>query len=242
VQTFTVSLTPNPLAFGNWAAGTTSSVLSLTVANTGNNALTNLTYTLGGGSPQPFSRVTTGTFPAGAPNCGASLAVGALCTINIQFSPNGGSAGTTYTRTLTVASTTAGTLSPTVANLTGASVANRSTVTIAAPMITLPTGVNTGTGLVTLTNNAAAGGSQVNVTNVAASGGTALTFLFSNGAAAGPDNCTGLPLAPGASCTVSVRFTNVGSARGTNRSGTITFTDTGTGSPQSAPLTGFATP
>jgi hypothetical protein len=39
-----------------------------------------------------------------------------------------------------------------------------------------------------------------------------------------------------------VRFTNVGSTRGTNRAGTITFTDTGAGSPQNFGLIGFATP
>ncbi|NML44464.1 hypothetical protein HHL11_11930 [Ramlibacter sp. G-1-2-2] len=240
--TYAVTLTPNPLAFGNWAAGTTSAVLNLTVANTGSNGLTNLTYTFGGGTPQPFSRVTTGTFPASAPNCGATLAVGAVCTVKVQFAPGTGTGGTSYTRTLTVASTTAGTLAPTVENLTGASVANRAAVTIAAPTITLASGVNTGTGTVTFANTAAAGGSQVSVTNVAATGGTALTYLFTNGTLAGPDNCTGVALAPGASCTVAVRFTNTGSARGTNRTGTITFTDTGTGSPQAATLTGFATP
>src|SRR5206468_4562986 len=98
------------------------SVLSLTVSNAGS-ALTNLTYTFGGGTPQPFSRVTSGTFPAGAPNCGASLAVGASCTVKVQFAPATGTGGTAYSRTLTVASTTAGTLAPTVANLTGSSVA-----------------------------------------------------------------------------------------------------------------------
>jgi hypothetical protein len=41
---------------------------------------------------------------------------------------------------------------------------------------------------------------------------------------------------------VVVRFTNVLSARGTNRAGTITFTDNATGSPQSSGLIGFATP
>jgi hypothetical protein len=39
-----------------------------------------------------------------------------------------------------------------------------------------------------------------------------------------------------------VRFTNTGSPRGTNRAGTITFTDNATGSPQSGGLIGFATP
>jgi hypothetical protein len=41
---------------------------------------------------------------------------------------------------------------------------------------------------------------------------------------------------------VSVRFTNLRSARGTNRTGTITFTDSAAGSPQSSALIGFAAP
>jgi hypothetical protein len=235
-QTFTAAVSPNPLAFGNWAAGTTSAVQSLTVTNTGTAGLTNLTYAFGGGTPQPFSRVATGT------TCGATLAVGATCTFNVQFAPATGTAGTAYARTLTVASTSAGTLSPIVVNLSGASVAAAASVSISAPTITLASGDATGTGLVTFANTAAAGGSQVFVSNVAVTGGTLTTYRFTNGTLAGPDNCTGATLAPGASCTVSVRFTNVGSARGTNRTGTITFTDNGAGSPQSATLTGFATP
>jgi hypothetical protein len=41
---------------------------------------------------------------------------------------------------------------------------------------------------------------------------------------------------------VGVRFTNGTAARGTNRTGTIRFTDSATGSPQTGNLVGFATP
>jgi hypothetical protein len=72
------------------------------------------------------------------------------------------------------------------------------------------------------------------------SGGSILTYFFNVGALAGPDNCTGTNLAPGQSCTVTVRFTNVLSPRGVNRAGTITFTDTATGGTQSSGLIGHA--
>jgi hypothetical protein len=231
--TLTATVSPSPLAFGNWATGTTSAAQTLTVTNTGTGALTGGTFVFGGGTAV-FSR------PGGTAGgtCGAGLAVGASCTIKVTFSPT---TATSFSRTLTVAYTGAA-VTPTPVTLTGTGVTGRAAVAISAPTITLATGVASGTGLVTLTNNAAAGGSQVSVTAVAASGGSALTFFFSNGAFAGPDNCTGAAIAPGASCTVSVRFTNVTSTRGTNRAGTIAFTDTGAGSPQSAPLTGFATP
>jgi hypothetical protein len=41
---------------------------------------------------------------------------------------------------------------------------------------------------------------------------------------------------------VAVRFTNVLSARGVNRAGTITFTDNAAGSPQAGALVGHANP
>jgi hypothetical protein len=233
--TLTATVSPSPLAFGNWATGTTSNVRNLTVTNTGTGALAGGTFT---GIAAPFARITTGTFPAGAPNCAAGLAVGASCTIKVTFTPT---TATASSGTLTVAYTGA-TVTGSPVTLTGTGVAARAAVAISAPTITLPSGVNTGTALVTLTNNATAAGSQVSVTNVAAAGGSLLTFLFSNGALAGPDNCTGTAIAPGASCTVTVRFTNITSPRGVNRAGTIAFTDTGAGSPQSAALAGFATP
>src|SRR4029077_10745788 len=68
IPTLTATVTPTTLAFGSWAAGTTSNALTVTVTNTGNTALAGGTFTFGGGTPQPFSR------PAGAAggNCPAS--------------------------------------------------------------------------------------------------------------------------------------------------------------------------
>src|SRR5207244_7742006 len=56
------------------------------------------------------------------------------------------------------------------------------------------------------------------------------------------NTCTGATLQPGRTCTVGVRFSNVTSAVNVTRTGTITFTDNATGSPQSFPLSGLATP
>jgi hypothetical protein len=120
---------------------------------------------------------------------------------------------------------------------------NPATLTLLSPDVSI-SGSLTTTGAVTLTNTAAAGGSQVTVTGVAVTqpAGTLTQYLFSNGQAAGPDTCTGAAVAPGASCTVSVRFTNLLAARGPNRAGTITFTDNATTATQSAALIGIATP
>jgi hypothetical protein len=229
--TLTATVSPSPLAFGNWATGTTSNPLNLTVTNTGNTALAGGTFTFGGGTPQPFARVTSGTFPTGAPNCAATLAVGASCTIKVTFAPT---TATAFSRTLTVAYTGA-TVTPTPVSLTGTGVATRATVSITPnPLtITLPSGTLSGSGTVTLTNTAAAGSSSVAVTNVAVNG-AGLVWAFTKGT----DACTGTNLAPGATCTVGVAFSRLGSV-GTHP-GTITFTDTATGSPQSGALSGVA--
>jgi hypothetical protein len=225
--THTATVSPSPLAFGNWATGTTSNAQTLTVTNTGNSALAGGTFAFDGGTPQPFSR-PTGT--AGG-TCGATLGVGATCTINVRFAPTAAGA---VSRTLTVAYTGA-TVTPTPVTLTGAGVATRATVSIAPnPLtITLPSGTTSGSGIVTLTNTAATGGSDVAVTNVAVSG-AGLIWAFTKGT----DNCTGANLAPGASCTVQATFSRVLSV-GTH-TGSITFTDSATGSPQSGVLTGVA--
>jgi hypothetical protein len=240
--TASASVSPSPLAFGNWASGTTSNPMELTVTNTGSTALVGGTFTFGAVAPAgaTFSRVTTGTFPAGAPNCAAALAVGASCTIKVVFAAGTGTAAS-FTGSLTVAYTGA-TVTPTPVTLTGSRVAARAGLSITPnPLtITLPNGTITGTGVVTITNTAAATGSSVAMNGVSVSGGSILTYFFNVGALAGPDNCTGTNLAAGQSCTVTVRFTNVLSPRGVNRAGTITFTDTATGGTQSSGLIGHA--
>jgi hypothetical protein len=236
VRTLTVS--PNPLSFGNWFTGTASGPQTLTVTNTGNVATTTgITATFGGGAPQPSTR--PGGASSGTCTTTGALAVGASCTINVIFTAPG-TAGT-YNRTLTVTSTGEA-VTPTPVNLNGTSVTTRATVSISPNplLITLATGVNTDTGIITLTNASRAGGTSFTVTNATVSGGTLATYIFNK--VAGADGCTGTSLAPGASCTVSVRFTNVGSARGVTRTGTITFTNTGAASPQTGTLQGLATP
>ena len=238
------TLSPSSLSFENWATGTTSNSRTVTVTNTGNFALSGGSFT---GLSAPFSR------PSGSAggNCGATLAVGASCTYNIVFAPT---ATGPFTRSLAVSYTGATTTGGPV-TVTGTGVATRASVSITpAPLtISLPSlsacGSNVAciaaatsqTGTVTFTNTAPAGtGAAMTVTNVAISGGTLATFFFN--AVNGQNTCTGTTLAPGDSCTVGVRFTNVTSARGVNRAGTITFTDNGAGSPQAGSLAGFATP
>jgi hypothetical protein len=221
--------------FGNWAVGTTSNAHTFTVTNTGGVALAGGTFTFGGGSPQPFTRATLAQ--GGGGSCGTTLAVGGSCTFNVVFTP--GSA-TSFSRTLTV-SYTGATVTGSPVTLTGTGVANRATVSITPNPLTivLASGQGNGTGTVTLTNTAPGGGAQVAVSNVTVFGGLIVDYFFN--AVPGQDNCTGAVLAPGGSCTVGVRFTNVFAPRnGSNRTGTIRFTDNAAGSPQSGSLIGQA--
>jgi hypothetical protein len=236
VATHTATVSPSPLAFGVWPTGSASTAQTLTVTNTGNSPLAGGTFTLGGGTPQPFSHPGGG---AGG-SCGATLAVGASCTYNLVFTP---ATAVAFSRTLTVAYTGA-TITGSPVTLTGTGATPSAVTILPNPLtITLPSGVGniTGTGTVTFTNTAAAGGANVTVSNITTTGGSLFTYFFSVGALAGTDNCTGATIAPGASCTVAVRFTNVGSARGTTRTGTLRFTDSGAASPQTITLNGFAT-
>jgi hypothetical protein len=224
------SVAGGPLAFGNAVVGFASPAQTLTLSNTGGSSVTGIALVF---SSPLYSR------PAGAAGgtCGATLTAGSACSINVVFTPT---ATGLVSGTLTVNASVPVTGSP--VTLTGTGVA-RGTVSIAPnPLtITLPTGTASGTGAVTLTNTST-DGAPVTITGVTVTGGTLLTYFFNKEITAGADTCTGTTLAPSASCTVRVRFTNVTSARGTNRAGTIIFTDNATGSPQTGVLTGHANP
>jgi Bacterial Ig domain len=232
----TASVSPTSLAFGSWATGSTSPAQSVTVSNTGNVPLAGGTFTLAA----PFSQ------PAGAAGgtCGAVLAVGAHCTINVMFAPT--TAGTFQTQTLTVAYTGA-TITGSPVALSGTGVvtpAKPASVTPNPATITLSTGSYTKSQVVRLTNTAAAGGPTLAVTSANVPlGGSLMTWFFSivNGA----DHCTGALLAPGQSCTVTVQFASLPvTTRGVTRTDAISFTYTmnSVGNSQTGSLQGYANP
>ncbi|HET7037001.1 MAG TPA: N,N-dimethylformamidase beta subunit family domain-containing protein, partial [Thermomicrobiaceae bacterium] len=73
-----VSLSPSTLAFGNQVVTTTTAAQLVTLANTGNAALTISSIGLTGSNPGDFAETTT---------CGGSLAAGASCSISVRFTP-----------------------------------------------------------------------------------------------------------------------------------------------------------
>jgi len=203
----TVTVEPSSLAFGTQLDGTTSATQNLTITNPCGTSATGGSFTFGGGTPQPFHRVTGGTFPAGVPNCTGTLAAGASCTIKVDFAPT---APATYNRTLTVAygggvtvtgspvaltgtgaigtlsftSATNGTLTTTAG---GASTLTFTIPTPRAPVTSVVTVTNAGTANLAITAETLAGSSSFySIT------GTTCSFTT--------------PLAPAGTCTVSIRY------------------------------------
>ncbi len=89
----TLSVTPNAHDFGQAVTGTTSSAVTFTVTNTGDQGTGVLSAALGGTSPNQFAIV------AGSDTCtNASLLAGAACTVEVEFAPTGtGSISATLT-------------------------------------------------------------------------------------------------------------------------------------------------
>jgi hypothetical protein len=206
------SLSPTSLAFGNQLVNTTSSARSVTLSNTGNAPMAITGITITGTNANNFANTTT---------CGATLAAGANCTINVTFTPTAGGA---RSATLSVADDAAG--SPHTVALTGTGTAvsvspssiafgnQRTNTTSAAQAITLR---NQGT--TTLTGVA-----------ISLTGTNASNFAQTN-------NC-GTSLAAGASCTINVTFrpTALGS-----RTGNVQIVNSDPTSPQIVTLTGNGT-
>ncbi|MFO1324906.1 MAG: choice-of-anchor D domain-containing protein [Burkholderiales bacterium] len=156
-------------------------------------------------------------FAVSATTCGATLAVGASCTASVTFSPT---AAGVRVATLTVAGT----------NGTGASVTVRGTgntqLTI-QPQVAFP-------GQTVGTTSAAI---DVVVTNTGAAEVMVGSVTSSNGAEF-PITTTCTTVGAGATCTISIRFkpSDVGL-----RTGTVTVTSNGVGSPQTISVSGQGT-
>jgi len=211
------SVTGGPLAFGNVALFSTAAAQTLTLHSTGTASVTGITLAFS--SPRYFR-------PTGAAGgtCGGTLVAGATCTINVRFRPT---ALGLVNGTLTITSNVAITGSP--VSLSGTGVA--SGIAIAPDPLTITANPITATGTVTVTNT---GASSVTISNVTVAGGSIIDYFFSQ---SGTNTCSGATLAPAGTCSVGVRFTRVLAGTG-DYPGTITFTDTATGSPHTGDLIG----
>jgi hypothetical protein len=100
------TLTPTSLSFGNQHVGTTSGAKGIQLKNTGNAALTISSIAITGTNATDFAQTN---------KCPSSLAPGAKCNINVNFSPT---AAGTRTASLSVSDNAAN--SPQTVSLTGA--------------------------------------------------------------------------------------------------------------------------
>jgi sugar lactone lactonase YvrE len=122
--TATVTVTPSSLAFGSQALTTTSAPLSATVMNTSSGPVNFTGFTVSGANAGDFAVPQ----PSSSAGCSATgtLAAGASCTINVQFTP---SANGARTATLNIADNATG--SPQTVALSGTGVTSQVIIAIA---------------------------------------------------------------------------------------------------------------
>ncbi len=179
-----LTLSPNPMLFGNTPAGTSAS-LPLTITNNGNGPFTSFTM--------PLTTFTNPAYTSSAPtNCANPLQAAGSCTITVTFTPPTSASGSSNGILIV-----GGVAQNVALQGTGSSssiTVNPSTVLAfgSQPVNTTSTSAQ----VVTLTNNGAA----------TFTFGMPLTSFTSSAYTATASTC-GATLAVGASCTISVVFT-----------------------------------
>ena len=209
----TVSLTPTSLAFASTPVGSTTAAQLVTIKNTGTSAVTLTSETITGTNATSFIKSAT--------TCTTSLAAAASCTVSVEFKP---AAAGSLTASLSVVDNATG--SPQTVALTGTGTV-ASSVTLTPASIAFPTtvvGATSDAVVVTVKN---AGTTAVTISSILVGGTNATSFLELN-------NCPA-SLAASASCSLYIAFkpTVAGAL-----SGSVSVTDTATGSPQKVALTG----
>lgn len=209
---------PMSLSFSNQLMGTTSAFQTVTLTNDGSPAaaLGVSGVTIGGTNASDFAENT---------NCVGTVAAGANCTINVTFTP---AATGTRTGILVIATSLIG--NSLSVPLTGNLVAATQIASLSASSLTFPSqivGATSPAQGVTFNNT---GNAPLVISGLAFTGTNASEFAQSG-------NCGGI-VAPGASCTVNIRFVPAGSG---TRTATLTFMDGATSSPnpQTVMVTGM---
>jgi hypothetical protein len=185
------------------------------VKNTGTAALTLTSETITGTNATSFLKSAT--------TCGTSLAVGASCTVSVEFKP---AAAGALTAALSIADNATGSPQSVKLSGTGATSATPA-VTLTPTSIAFPVtivGVTGDAQLVTVKNS---GSATLTISSIAL-GGTNATSFEELG------TC-GATLSAGGSCTLYVAFKPAASGALT---GTVSITDNAAGSPQKVTLTG----
>jgi hypothetical protein len=211
--TTNVTILPSALSFANEVVGTKSSALTVTLTNVGSATLNISSVTVTGADIGDFGQTNT---------CGATLGVGARCTISVTFAPT-----RTGPRSATVTITDSGTGSPQSVALNGTGLSSGPNATLSVTSLsfscservficwcTLPQNV-------TLTNYGAA---SLNITS--------FTFTGSGSSDFSETNTCGSSLGTRQSCTITVSWNRV------TASATLNVNDNAPGDPQNVSLSG----
>jgi hypothetical protein len=208
-----VTLSPTSLKFPSLPLGSTSSVQTVTLTNSGSATLTLDTVAVTGTNASDF---------IAANKCAGTIPAGSSCSINVTFKPTALGA-----RAASLTLTDNATNSPQTVPLTGTGVATGAAVLLSPASLAFSTVVNTTSSqTVTITND---GNAALTINSISITGTSSSAFTESN-------SCTSINA--GGNCIVTVRFAPVATGA---QSASLTISDTASDSPQNAPLTGQGT-
>ena len=215
----TVTLNPTSIGFPNQTVSTPSTAQTITLTNKGPNGLLIGSIVVTGSNSGDFAQ--TNNCPVGP----AAIAVNGTCTINVTFTP---SAGGARSAAISINDNASG--SPQSAGLSGTGVAVAPTVIFSPTSITFPNqtvDTMSAAQAITVTNK---GPGALTISRIAVTGTNPGDFAQTNNCPIGPAS-----IAVNGKCTINVTFTP---SVANMRSGAITITDNGGGSPQSASVSG----
>jgi hypothetical protein len=205
----------NTLEFPLTVVGTTSAVQVVVFKNTGKAALAISSFTIAGAN--------AGSFAMAAKSCGATLAVGASCTISLEFKPI--SAGTLLGLLVAHDNAVGGTQTVELSGIGGSAAPSLSLSVARLTFAATTVGTSAAAQVVTLHNT---GLVPVTMSAFSFSGNNAAAFSMVS-------KTCGVSLSVGASCALSVGFKPT--AQGTLMAA-LSIADTVAGSPQIVALSG----
>jgi centrosomal CEP192-like protein len=212
-----VTFSPTALSFPSTNQGSSSPPQTLTVISSGNTSLHISSVSLAGPNPSDFSFTN---------NCTAPLSPGSNCIISLVFAPT---AAGQRVADLMIADDASG--SPQTYSLTGTGIAVVPALSFSPPVPSFPAttqGTSSAPQTLSVINS---GNAPLQISSVSLAGPNASEFSFTS-------NCTA-PLAPAASCAVSLVFSPLASGQS---SANLVVTDDAPGSPQTVSLAANANP
>jgi hypothetical protein len=180
-----VSFNPTSVAFGTQAVGTATAARTVTVTNTGNSPLSVSSVSLNG---------DVRDFALRSQNCTAApIAPGASCEASVAFDPISPGAKTAHLHLVDNARSGSQQVALTGTGAPAHLALSATTLNFPSTVI----GLTSPTQTLTVRSN---GEAPLTISSLALSGSSTRAFVISS------QNCTGAPVAPGATCTVSLRF------------------------------------